>query len=97
MEIRASRRAIRFVRKRGGVLYVWAGADGLLSHALEKPSEIEFRRLRAPGFALFLQKGLILGEWVGIERSPLPPWRLIIGFQLMGVVGDGGSGGPAQG
>jgi hypothetical protein len=54
---------------------------------------MEFRRLRAGGFALFVQRGLNLGEWVRVERSLLPPWGLSIGFGLMGHVG--GEGGAA--
>jgi hypothetical protein len=87
MDVRASKRAVRYIRKHGGVLYVWAGSNSTLRHAIEAPADVEFGRFRGPGFALFLQKGLNLGEWVGIERSPFPPWRLLIGFQSMRVYG----------
>ena len=33
------------------------------------------------------------GDWIGIERSPLPPWRLSIAFDLMGTPGSGDGGG----
>jgi hypothetical protein len=85
VEIRASKGATRYIRKRGAALYVWADDNRMLRHATERPADVPFRRLRAPSFALFLQKGLILGEWIGIERSPLPPWRLLVAFDLMGV------------
>jgi hypothetical protein len=95
VDVRASKRATRHIRKHGGVLYVWADRSGMLRHATARPPDREFRRLRGPGFGVFLQKGLTLGEWVGVERSPFPPWRLLLAFDLMGVSGgDGGSGGP---
>jgi hypothetical protein len=74
-------------------LYLWTDESGLLQHATEAPTDMEFRRLRAGGFALFVERGLNLGEWVRVERSLLPPWGLSIGFGLMGHVG--GEGGAA--
>jgi hypothetical protein len=91
--VRASRGAARYVRKRGGVLYIWLDDGRMVKYATSRPaSEIGFRRLSAPGFALMLDKRALLGTWVGVERSLLPPWRLLVGFQLQGH-GDGGSGG----
>ena len=81
------------MRRRGGVLYVWLGDGGMVMYATRRPPvDVDFRGLSAPGFALMLDKRASLGKWVGVERSPLPPWRLLIGFQLQGH-GDGGSGG----
>lgn len=92
-EIRASRGAARYVRKRGGVIYVWRSESGLLDYATTKPvNDIQFRRLSGPGFALHLDKRALLGKWVHVARSPLPPWRLQIGFEHQGH-GDGSSGG----
>ncbi|MDX6438408.1 MAG: hypothetical protein QOF45_991 [Gaiellaceae bacterium] len=94
-EVRASRGAARWVRKRGGVLYVWLSDSGLLDYATSEPqSDIRFRRLSGPGFALHLDKRALLGNWVHVGRSPLPPWRLLIGFALQGHGGgDSGGGG----
>jgi hypothetical protein len=90
--VRASRGAARYVRKRGGVLYVWLSDTGLLDYATsEPPTDIRFRRLSAPGFALQLDKRALLGNSVHVERSLLPPWRLLIGVALQGH-GDGGGG-----
>jgi hypothetical protein len=95
VEVRGSRRAARYIRKRGGVLYLWADEDGLLRHATREPAiEAEFRRFHGPGFALNLQRHLNLGERVTIERSPFPPWRLLIAFEFMHMRGEGG--GPAE-
>ena len=55
----------------------------------EEAADVQFRRISGPGFALFVEKRLSLGEWVGIERSPLPPWRLLIGFEHMQIHGQG--------
>jgi hypothetical protein len=90
--VRASRGAVRYIRKRGGVLYVWLSDSGMVDYATsEPPTEIQFRRLSASnGFALHLDKRAVLGDWVGVERSLLPPWRLLIGFPLQdrgGAVG----------
>jgi hypothetical protein len=92
-EIRASRGAARYVRNRGGVIYVWLCDSGLLNYATsEPPRDIRFRRLSGPGFALHLDKSALLGEWVHLQRNPLPPWRLQLGFEFQGH-GDGSSGG----
>ena len=92
--VRASRGAARYVRKRGGVLYVWLSEGGLLDYATKNPPrDIQFRRLSAPdGFALQLDKRAVLGDAIMVERSLLPPWRLLIGFALQGH-GGGGDGG----
>jgi hypothetical protein len=94
--VRASRGAARYVRKRGGVLYVWISDSGLLDYATKKPpTDIHFRRLSAApdGFALHLDKRAVVGNSVKIERSLLPPWRLLIGFALQRYEGYGGEGG----
>ncbi len=92
--VRASRGAARYVRKQGGVLYVWLSDSGLLDYATKNPPrDIQFRRLSAPdGFALELDKRAVLGNEIKVERSLLPPWRLLIGFALQRH-GDGGDGG----
>jgi hypothetical protein len=75
------------------VLYLWADEDRLLRHATRKPEiDVEFRRYHGPGFALDLQRHLNLGEHVTIDRSPFPPWRLLIAFEHMHMYGDGGGG-----
>ena len=76
------------------MLYVWLSEGGLLDYATsEPPPNIQFRRLSAPdGFALQLDKRAVLGSSVKVERSLLPPWRLLIGFALQDH-GGGGSGG----
>jgi hypothetical protein len=93
--VRASRGAARYVRRRGGVLYVWLSDSGLLDYATNQPpTDIQFRRLSAPdGFALHLDKRAVLGNSVKVERSLLPPWRLLIGFALQDHGGGGGGGG----
>ena len=93
--VRASRGATRYVRKRGGVLYLWRSDSGLLDYATKKPpTDIQFRRLSArDGFALHLDKRAVVGDSVTVERSLLPPWRLLIGFALQGHDGYDGEGG----
>jgi hypothetical protein len=50
MNVRASKRAVRFIRGRGGVLCVWTNESGLLRHATKEPTHLAFRRFSAPGF-----------------------------------------------
>jgi hypothetical protein len=90
VDVRASRGAVRYIRKRGGSLYLWTDDDEMLTYATnEAAADVPFRRFSGPGFALFLEKRVNLGEWVGIERSPFPPWRLLIGFEFMQIQGQG--------
>jgi len=52
----------------------------MVRYATSRPNGIDFRRVSAPGFSLNIDKRAVVGDWIGVERSPFPPWRLLISF-----------------
>jgi hypothetical protein len=76
MRVQATEEAVRFIRERGGELYVWADlvrspgccAVPFLTAATERPADgVAFTRFAGPGFDLYYHDG-------GLER----PGRLVL-------------------
>jgi hypothetical protein len=79
--VSASRQAVRYVRSRGGSLFMWRTPDGRLGHGTERPDGIDFRPLPCTGFELYVDARLNLGPWLVIQRDVFPPWRLDFGWR----------------
>jgi hypothetical protein len=77
LEITATRRARRYIRDHGSVVYVWADGGTLLRATTERPENVALEEVEASGFTAFIQPGLKLGEWLRIHRDAYPPWGLV--------------------
>ena len=73
--VRADPDAREFIRARGGEVYAWAGADGMMKVGFQRPADVVFVELRADGFTLFQDatigpSGPKLGWHVSLRRWP---------------------------
>jgi hypothetical protein len=81
VRVMASRRAERYIRRHGGEVFVWSGPGLLQETTTERPEGVDFDAITLPSFNAFVQRGLSLGDWIRVERDPLPPWRLVSFWQ----------------
>jgi hypothetical protein len=87
-EVRVSEAAARFVRSRGGSLYVWDDvprnrAKALVTWATEPPGRaVDFDRHEVEGVAVYVDRSLDLGHWLSVRLRRLPYRRLDVGWQF---------------
>jgi hypothetical protein len=88
VEVRVFDAAARFIRDRGGSLYVWddlpgSRAKALVQWATEPPGpDVEFDHHEASGIAVHVEPSLFLGRWVEVRLRRIPYRRLDVAWQF---------------
>ena len=87
-EIVISAEAARFLRERGGELYVWGAPRGLgyaeLKWSTSKPpdeAEFEMNRDCENGTDVHFDAGLNVGDWLDVRVQRFPGGRLVLDWR----------------
>ena len=81
LSVSVSRRAANYVKRRGGVVYVWTEREQLLRAATERPPHVQFESFDSAGVQFlgfqFLVECGFQPAWVRVDRDWFPPWHLL--------------------